>query len=301
MELKKFLSFVAAATVILCGFGCKFSNGVDAQNLKTDNEQTTKWSNFTQDRPQIAQRFDSIGVDHNKTLGELYDTLAEYKNTQARSVGKTGLTDEEIASVMNRFFFQNAVDGIIRAAEVNTVPEAETNIEFVFSSAAQSFIDQIKLLIDPITSATPQNEVEEVMKRIESIEKEAESILLPEEKAPFYAYTATSRASLAYWYDNIAKWDALRNTSEQTSRYISIWRRIAGAVASDAGGAYHGCLRGGELADKFAPGNSKVKLAAQIICGGVGAAWSSPEGWRRGTYVVVAPLDWLMAKIQHLL
>lgn len=71
MKLKKFLSFVAAATVILCGFGCKFSNGVDAQNLKTDNEQTTKWSNFTQDRPQIAQRFDSIGVDHNKVLGEV--------------------------------------------------------------------------------------------------------------------------------------------------------------------------------------------------------------------------------------
>ena len=295
MKLKKFLSFVAAATVILCGFGCKFSNGVDAQNLKTDNEQTTKWSNFTQDRPQIAQQFDSIGVDHNKVLGEVYEELVNFKNTSARAVSnETGLSDEEISFVINRYFSgtnTRSVDGSAQnLAGFESVPE------FTFSPSAQSFIDRIKLLIDPITDATPQNEVEDVMKRIESIEKEAEPVLLPEEKAPFYAYTTTSRASLAYWYDNIAKWDALRNTSEQTSRYISIWKKIGASVASDAAGAAVGAAIGAAIgAGIMGVGAPVGAVIGAVVVGGA----SSGTGWSTGKFSIVVPITDLNRRIRE--
>ena len=297
MKLRRFLSFVAATTVILYVVGCKFSNGVDTQTLKKGSEHITQWSNLTQDRPQIARQFDNVGIDHNKELGNVYEELVNFKNTQSRNVSdKKGLSDEEISFVINRHFSKN-ITRMVNDSVQNS-DERKSVSEFTFSPSAQSFIDQIKILIDPITDATPQSEVEGVIKQIEDIEKKAEPVLLPEEKAPFYAYTATSRASLAYWYDNVKHWDELRDASSQTARYISVFRRIAGCVASDAGGAVAGWTKGTELANSLAPGNEKVKLSAQIICSAAVAGISSAEGWRQGTYVVVAPVEWLIGKIK---
>lgn len=299
MKMKKSFSFIMVTTIVfaLLVAGCKFSNDVDTQSLSKDNENATKWSNLTQNRPQIAKEFDSVGVDHNKMLGEVYTELVSFKDAQIRAVSdKKGLSGEDISFVIHRYFSGTKA----RAAVTENSEDIESAPEFTFSPAAQTFIDRIKVLIDPITVETPQHEVEAVLKQIEAIEQEAEAVVLPEEKNPFYAYTATSRASLAYWYDNIKDWDNLRENNVQAGRYISIWRRIAGCVASDAGGAVAGWSKGGELAEKLFPGNEKVKLAAQIICSAAVAGVSSAEGWSQGTYVVVMPIEWLIGKIKNI-
>lgn len=221
----------------------------------------------------------------------MYEELVNFKNTSARAVSnETGLSDEEISFVINRYFSgtnTRSVDGSAQnLAGFESVPE------FTFSPSAQSFIDRIKLLIDPITDATPQNEVEDVMKRIESIEKEAEPVLLPEEKAPFYAYTTTSRASLAYWYDNIAKWDALRDTPEQTSRYISIWKKIGASVASDAACAAVGAAIGAAI------GAGIMGVGAPVGAVVVGGA-SSGTGWSTGKFSIVVPITDLNRRIRE--
>jgi len=247
MKMKKSFSFIMGTAVVfaLLAAGCKFSNDVDTQRLK-DNENATKWSNLTQNRPQIAKEFDSVGADHNKMLGEVYNELVSFKDAQIRTVSdKKGLSDEEISFVINRYFSgtkARAADDVTQNSE-----DIESAPEFTFSPAAQTFIDRIKALIDPITVETPQNEVEAVLKQIEAIEQEAEAIVLPEEKNPFYAYTATSRASLAYWYDNIKDWDNLCENNAQTGRYISIWRRLKACAASDAAGAAVGAAMGAAI------------------------------------------------------
>ena len=287
-------------TTVICTLlvaGCKVSNGLATQSLGKDNENATKWSNLTQNRPQIAKEFDTVGEGHNKMLAEVYNELVSFKDTQARAVSdKNGLSDEEISFVINRYF-----SGIkARTAVTENSEDSESAPEFEFSPAAQKFIDRIKVLIDPITEGTSQNEVEAIIKQIESIEQEAETVVLSEEKEPFYAYTATSRASLAYWHDNIKNWDNLRENNAQAERYISLFQKIAGSIASDAGGAAAGWAKGGELAEQLFPGNQNVKLAAQIICSAAVAGVSSAEGWRQGTYVIVMPIEWLIGKIKNI-
>jgi len=96
------------------------------------------------------------------------------------------------------------------------------------------------MLIEPITTGTAKSDVVSALKQIERIEKEAEQVILHEEKMPFYAFTATSRASLAYWYDNLTDWSALRN-DVPNGRFIFIdWFRVMIATASDAAGAAAG-------------------------------------------------------------
>lgn len=106
MKMKKSFSFIMVATIVFAFLvaGCKFSNDVDTQRLK-DNENATKWSNLTQNRPQIAKEFDSVGADHNKMLGEVYNELVSFKDAQIRAVSdKKGLSDEDISFVINRYF-----------------------------------------------------------------------------------------------------------------------------------------------------------------------------------------------------
>lgn len=295
MKLRRFLSFVAATTVILYVVGCKFSNGVDTQTLKKGNEHITQWSNLTQGRPQIARQFDNVGIDHNKELGNVYEKLVNFKNTQPRNVSdKKGLSDEEISFVINRYFSETNIRSVNNSRQnsdgLEHVPE------FTFSPSAQSFIDQIKILIDPITDATPQSEVEGVIKQIEDIEKKAEPVLLPEEKAPFYAYTATSRASLAYWYDNVKHWDELRNPSTTSSaRYISIWRRIGASVASDAAGAAVGAAMGAAIGAGIAGVGAPIgAIVGAVVVGGA----SSATGWVTGNLSIVVPITDLNERVR---
>ena len=294
MKMKKSFSFIMVTTIVFAFLvaGCKFSNDVDTQRLK-DNENATKWSNLTQNRPQIAKEFDSVGADHNKMLGEVYNELVSFKDAQIRAVSdKKGLSDEDISFVINRYFSGTKV----RAAVTENSEDIESAPEFTFSPAAQKFIDRIKVLIDPITVETPQHEVAEVLKQIEGIEQEAEAIVLPEEKNPFYAYTATSRASLAYWYDNIKDWDNLRENNAQAGRYISIWRRLKACVASDAAGAAVGAAMGAAIGSGI-PGVGTVVGAAvgAVVVGGA----SSATGWATGNFSIVVPITDLNRRVEQ--
>lgn len=119
---------------------------------------------------------------------------------------------------------------------------------------------------------------------------------MPEEKNPFYAYTATSRASLAYWYDNINDWDNLRENNAQAGRYISIWRRIAGCVASDAGGAAVGAAMGAAIGSGIpGVGTAIGAVVGAVVVGGA----SSATGWATGNFSIVVPITELNRRVEQ--
>ncbi|WP_024465610.1 hypothetical protein [Treponema pedis] len=124
MKMKKYFSFMAVTTVVftLLVAGCKFSKGVDAQSLRKDNENAAKWSNLTQNRPQIAEKFDRVGSNHNKMPCEVYNEPINFKDMQTR-----------------------AVDG-----GVQTAAAPELQLAFEVSPVAQKFIERTSVPISLI-------------------------------------------------------------------------------------------------------------------------------------------------------
>lgn len=115
---------MAVTTVVftLLVAGCKFSKGVDAQSLRKDNENAAKWSNLTQNRPQIAEKFDRVGSNHNKMPCEVYNEPINFKDMQTR-----------------------AVDG-----GVQTAAAPELQLAFEVSPVAQKFIERTSVPISLI-------------------------------------------------------------------------------------------------------------------------------------------------------
>lgn len=299
MKLKKSLCLLVIVSLIT---GCKFSGNFSEQEVNIlDSTNVTRWANLTEGRPDIACEFDAIGKEHNKALNDVYQELIAFRDTQCRSVdGK--LSDEDISLVFNRYFDpSNATARAISSASAESEVPASDEEDFKFSGIADDFIKKVKTLIESVSENSPRYEVEKVISDIEIIEKDAETQILSEEKEHFYTFTATARASLAYWYDNLTDWDALRDNSTGNQRYISIFRRIACCVSSDIAGAVHGCDEGKKLAEKLAPGNKKVATAAKIVCSIAVGGWSSAEGWRTGKHVVVKPHEWLLEKVKSVM
>ncbi|CEM61775.1 hypothetical protein DWQ65_10455 [Treponema phagedenis] len=296
MNLKKLISAVIITGLVFVG--CKFSNDVGAS--KENAQDATQWANLTTDRPEVARQLDTVGVEHNKMLDEMYAALVSFKASGARSASsESGLSDDEISFVLNQYLCKNVSRSVSEDVSVPIELSSGEALEAAFSPVVQKSVEQIKALTEALTEASSKSEVVAVLQGIETIEKEAEKDLSAEEKEPFYAYTATARASLAYWYDNLSKWDALRgNNAQRSAKGVEMLKKISFCIASDAGGAYEGWVKTSELIEKYIPfANNKLKLALQIIGSTATAGCSSAEGWKQGKYVIAFPHELVLQKI----
>ena len=247
--------FGVSVSMVVLLIGCKFweipRNG---NKLNTDNVTVTQWSNITENRPESIKHFDSVGIEHNKMLAEVYGQLNLYKNSSRRAAAKNSdLSDEEINTIVIRYFSDT---GIIRSVESEMSDISHEKYQFLPST--QKYIDKIENLI-----ANKEVELNEVLKGIELIELEADVVIPNVDKVAFYSYTATMRASLAYWSEHIDEWDALRDNStikadDDRGWFQDLWRkyreRIAMSAASDAAGAAVGAGIGALIASETGPG-----------------------------------------------
>ncbi|MBQ9237744.1 MAG: hypothetical protein IJ191_00285 [Treponema sp.] len=281
---KMILGMAIIASIVM---GCKF-NITDASH-KNDGVPitTTQWANLIDERPDIAQQFDDVGIKHNETLNALYNELALYKNSSARRAHAEGLSDDEINMVMHKFF--STKETTRSATELLDIRSTEQE-SYVFSVETQKYIDRVDDLV-----AHKKGELEVILGDIEYVEKEAELNIPEIDREAFYSYTATTRASLAYWAEHIAEWDVLRGDIADDTAYergaLLNWlkaqrRKIAMCVASDAAGAAVGAGIGASMGSiENGPGAVAGAMIGAIVVGGA----SSAQGWKTGEFSIVVP------------
>lgn len=275
--------------------GCKFA--INGKFSKDNNSSctTTQWANLIDDRPDIAIKFDDVGGQHNEMLVNLYNELVAYKASSTRNAQiHHYLTDGEIKMVIHNFFANNEY----RSSEV-LGEDVTSQEQYNFSEESQVYI----CMIDEAVS-NEENDLKMVLENIERIERDAETHIPTVDVEAFYSYTATTRASLAYWTEHVAEWENLRSSSfddDQAARGAIIdWfkkqrKKIAMCAASDAAGAAVGAGVGAALGSVAGgPGAAAGAALGAII---VGAA-SSAEGWSTGELCIVVPWSKLKDKIK---
>ncbi|MBQ9630746.1 MAG: hypothetical protein IJR49_04090 [Treponema sp.] len=290
----KFRNFILSIVLMTSIFvGCKFETNILAKN-NNPSITKTKWANLVENRPTTVQQFDGVGVNHNEMLDDLYSELSLYKNSPSRKATLGFLSNEEINIVINKFFFENT--GTRSATEIFYAPNSEKE-SYVFSNETQHYIN----IIDDVVS-NKDAELDIILADIEQIEIQAESNIPEIDKNAFFSYTATIRASLAYWTEHLEEWDALRGIHYEDSQIergaILNWfkkqrKKIAMCAASDAAGAAVGAGIGAGLGS--AAGGPGAVVGAAIGATIVGAA-SSAQGWSTGELCIVIPWSKLKSK-----
>lgn len=249
----------------------------------TDNKNTeVKWYNVTENRTELAREFDRVGINHNKELDNIYQELNFYKNSK-RSSKENGLSINEVNKIVDSYYSMKYSRNITEITE-NEIIEYNSLEDLELTEKVSFYINQF----DNIVKNNNSNEL--IFKKVELLETEAINNLTQEESYILLSYSATMRASLAYWNENLENWDNLLTHEERLllkSRFVWPWERIKWMATSDALGAAAGAAVGAVIGLRFGGVGAAVGAGIGAAIAGV---ISSKEGWNTGRLCIIVPL-----------
>lgn len=170
----------------------------------------------------MPDQFKIIGEKHNEGLNYAFDQLRiYYEQSQTRSNGKIRkLSKKAYLGLMEKACQQYCVDnvnGYTNAYKTQTVSFAKTRSE-VLSAMSPDIV----VFVDKIKDALKNNPktAEQLLDRLNIINKEAASALTGMNLAAVYAGTSTCYYSYIYWKENHMKW-RLAVTNPKLLRHYS--------------------------------------------------------------------------------